>query len=202
MPNIVTCQECSKQGSKNSAEITMRGGAIELQALMVCLSDSSHQWPIIMRHDQIWSTHGALPVSESSKLRSVPKGIVQDVKEAERAHFARCYKASVVMCRRALQLAFEKKLGAENKYLTLGPLIDMARKQKKPLLDPRTFSFVERIKDTGDGGAHGSVDIDPQEVGVVIFDTVGVLNELFDDTIKKPGEGKRQILKLNEARTI
>ena len=89
-------------------------GRILLEGIVTCEAeehpDGSHSMPIRIRDNVIESTDPGMPISESRNLDSqVPDGIVQDVEEAERAHFTRCYKASVIMCRRAMQLGLIDK---------------------------------------------------------------------------------------------
>ena len=190
MPNLLSCSKCRKEGRESTAQITLRplgGHDMVLRGVLECEHDG-HRWPIAVRADQLLAVGTALPVAESAKLhRHVPKGIQQDVREAEDAHFAGTYKASVVMCRRALQLALEERLGIpEEQRLTLGPLLKKQKARQPPLLDDRTEQLAYRIKDEGDGGAHSPVSVDPKDAEVVIHDTVVVLNELFPKTERTP----------------
>jgi hypothetical protein len=109
----------------------------------------------------------------------VPEGLKQDIEEAEKCHFAFSYKAAVVMCRRALQLALEDKLGLSGKRLPLGPLLDEERKNNPKLFTDSEYAFALRIKELGDEGAHKIVTLEPKTVEVAIHDTVRLLNKLY-----------------------
>ena len=115
----------------------------------------------------------SLPVAQSDNLKgSVPGDLRDDVKEAERAHYHECYKACVTMCRRALQLALT------DKGIPDGPLGAML-KQASNLLQPDTHTLVSTIKGFGDIGAHRRDQLEPEEVRMVIYAAVRMLNELF-----------------------
>jgi len=178
MPQYTECARCQKGKRASLIEVACHRigpqGDIELRGIVKCLVDD-HEWPITIRDDVIVSTTQSLPISESAKLSSdVPGGIVQDVQEAERAHFAYCYKASVVMCRRAMQLALVDKGIADG---PLGKMLDQARKRN--LLTDRTDALVTGIQDYGGGAAHSKEEISAEEARMMIFTTVRVLNELF-----------------------
>ena len=149
---------------------------VEVQGIITCLFDG-HQRPLKLTNNIIESTSPTLPVAESGRLNSlVSDGLRQDIQEAERAHFAHCYKACVTMCRRAMQIALEDK-GAVGR--TLGPLLENARAKTPPLLTPRADAMAEGIKEYGDGGAHRREEIDPVDAAQVVHVAVMVLNELF-----------------------
>jgi len=187
------CREC-EGGRKNSSgdnigaepiiEFSLRRkgrhGGIELRGVFTCSHDG-HKWPVLIKDDVVIETGLTLPAAYSENLLpGVPVGIVQDVKESELAHFSQCYKASVVMCRRALQLALEEKLGSGSVGLTLGPLLSkVTTSGTDKLLDAQHMSFAERVKEYGDSGAHRVDDLSPNTVGVAIHDTVEILNYLY-----------------------
>ena len=149
-----------------------------LEGIVTCLHDG-HRRPVKIVNNLIDETAPKLPVDESKNLTaSVDKDLVQDIEEAERTYFALAYKASVVMCRRAIQLAIERKPGAPQK-VTLGPLLDWLRIQKPALVNNRVMSLADGIKDYGDGGAHRPETFSPSEVAMVIHNTVTVLNGLM-----------------------
>jgi len=122
-----------------------------------------------------------MPVTESRKLApevaKLREDIVQGVQEAEDTYFYRAYKASVVMCRRAVQLALEHHTGKQG--LTLGPLLIHGRTLTPPALLPQTDQFAERILNLGNEGAHKRVPFDPDDVRTAIHDSVVVVNELL-----------------------
>ncbi len=190
MPAEVRCPDCTQHIIENRGwpstdpRIIVRcvrgdgehGQHLELKGIVTC-TVHGHRRPIKLVNDSIDETAPNMPIEESRKLRDVPKGIVEDVQEAERAHFAQCYKAVAVMCRRAIQLALEDKTKSTGK--TLGPLLDEARQRTPLLLKAEGDSLAERVHHLGDAGAHKTVTLDPKGVEVAIFDTVVVLNELY-----------------------
>jgi len=116
-----------------------------------------------------------MPISESTNLLpGVPLGIQQDVQEAERCHFAQCYKASVVMCRRALQLGLIEKGISDTRLKTM-----IQNASDKGILTGRNVALAESIKDFGDGGAHRPENITAQDANLTIYACVGLLNEMF-----------------------
>jgi len=133
----------------------------------------------IKTDDVVQSTEQMMPILESASLsQSVLAGIVQDIQEAERAHFAQLYKASVVMCRRAIQLG----LGAPPHNITDGPFSRMltdAQAKTPSSLSSRGFVLAEAVKDYGDAGAHRIEEISASDARTAIFSAVKVLNELF-----------------------
>ena len=129
--------------------------------------------------DVIKSTEEMMPVVASPSLHAaVPPGIVQDIQDAERAHFAQIYTASVVMCRRAAQLG----LTEPPHNIPDGPftrMIEDARQKTPQPLSARGFMQIEGVKDYGDGGAHRVEEISAADATTAIISTVAVLNELF-----------------------
>ena len=195
MPSPVTCRKCQAEGHTppGRAEITFRqlqGVSLELRGLLRCLCDrcDGDRWPITMREEEIIETAPSLPVSEAERLSSnicnTYQGLVEDVEEAETAHFAQNYKSSAVMCRRALQLAFEDRLTAKQVQLqqqeTLGTLLGIVKNTNPISLASQFITYAERVKDFGNEGAHSRVGhLEPSDVAVVIHDTVVILNELY-----------------------
>ena len=174
------CKKCDDGNRSEDSPIEVRcdrhnrAKGAEFEGIMTCLIDG-HRWPIKLSRDHIIYTEIALPIGESANLvSSVTEYIVQDVQEAELAHFSRCYKASAVMCRRAMQLGLEQQ-GIPD--AALGHMLQQA--QGKDLLTPRTAVFAEAIKGMGDAAAHRKEDLTDREVSIMIFTTVRVLNELF-----------------------
>ena len=150
---------------------------VSLRGIVTCDFDG-HQWPVVLGNNVIDETYSAMPTDESRRMKpSIKEGLRQDIEEAERAHFAGCFKACVTMCRRAMQIALEDK-GAVGR--TLGPLLENARAKNPPLLAKREDMLAEGIKDFGDGGAHRREEIDPRDAAQVVHVAVSVLNELCD----------------------
>jgi hypothetical protein len=176
---IIECAKCGQSAllSLQRPGVTNLSNDLEFRGIVRC-SGEGHEWPMAIKTDNIiQNTAQMMPVLESTSLsQKVPVGIVQDIQEAERDHFAQSYKSAVVMCRRALQLALEDK-GVTGR--TLGPMLTTARSMTPPLLSARTDALAEGIKDYGDGGAHRREDIDAATAALVIHVTAQALNEIF-----------------------
>lgn len=197
MPEI-RCPQCVSKAATGQrlnldAELTLNRAVIgihpsttlakgmQLDGVLTCLRDG-YRWPITILNDTIVRTAPEMPVSEAQKLHgTVPEGLVEDLQEAERCHFANSLKASAVMCRRALQLGLEDRgvTVPGNSKPTLGLLLAEARKVTPPLLQNDTFLLADGIKDFGDAGAHKRVPLDERGASTVIYVSVRVLNELF-----------------------
>ena len=179
MPQV----SCSQCGQKIRLSATGKGipqkihDGIELRGMLHCLRDG-HRWPITMLGDEFLETSRTMPITESVKLYSrVRDNIREDVEEAEACHYAESWKASVMMCRRAIQIGLEDLIGVHGQ--TLGPLLILARHLPRPLLTHKADQLADRIHNLGDEAAHGKITYDPKTVEVVIHDTVMVLNELY-----------------------
>ena len=175
----ITCPSC-KWPITVECERTGRGSGIKLEGILTCSHSqcNGHSWPIVIEDNRLVYTESSMPTRATVRLSEgvVPVGLLDDLKEAERAHFSQCYKGTVVICRRILQLALEDK---DAKGRTLGPLLDNARAMKPPLLSKRADTLAEGIKDYGDGGAHREEPIDRQDAAMMIHVTAMILNELY-----------------------
>ena len=182
MANL-TCPKCfKKQADGGKARLSVMTVECTPDARMVgivqCLI-CGHELPITIESGFIQKIDIALPGAQSDNLHStVPPDIKEDIKEAERANYHQCYKACVTMCRRALQLGLIDK-GIEDKPLQ--SMLDNAL--DKALLGPKTYSLATSIKGYGDIGAHRREELEPKEVDLVIYATVKMLNELFENSI-------------------
>jgi len=167
---VVTCH---RGGDPNASY-----QAVELEGVITCKRDG-HKRPIKLIDNMIDETQQDLPATESRKLTDVIQenapGLVEDIEEAERAYFSLCFKASVVMCRRALQLALEAKTSITGQ--TLGPLLNAV--EKMGMVDAREMQLARRVLDYGNHAAHQTGALDPEQVRVIIFDTVQVLNHVY-----------------------
>jgi len=170
----IRCEECGRTGEMRLSPHASGAKGFLLAGIVTCLEDG-HQWPIKIRNDVVVETKEMMPVHESDSLiAEVPEGLIQDVEEAERAHFGQCYKASVVMCRRALQLALVEK-GISDK-----PFSIMLREAEQcGILTGRNVGLAETIKDLGDAGAHRREEITAQDANLMIYASVRLLNEMF-----------------------
>jgi hypothetical protein len=175
MPTMVVCSGCQQKGEYCHTEISLVsrvGQGIEIRGVITCLQDG-HQWPVVIDSDAIGQT--APTLAGLSRTTNVPQGIAQDVEEARRAHFMQCYKASVVMCRRAMQR------GLIDRGIPDDSLQRMLNKAKTEgtIKDERAYGTASAVKDYGDAGAHRRAELTHDEVGGVILATTLLLNELF-----------------------
>ena len=129
------CPECAKQDSgRAGAHFTLQvTGEVNLRGVITCLYHHKVRIPVAFENSWPDSTAPTMPVAESERLdRRIPQDVRQDIEEAEECHFNRTYKAASVMCRRALQLAYEVLLQKHisGKQHTLGSLIPIAKENK------------------------------------------------------------------------
>jgi hypothetical protein len=177
----ISCAKCrqSAEFSLMRRQRSTQSADLEFRGIVTCYREG-HRWPITIKTDNILqSTDPNLPVSESFNLSSkVPPALIQDVKDAEETHFAGVYRASVVMCRRALQLGFQ-----ENPYnISDGPYSRMVQNLmnlSNPPLSPGTHGLAVSIGEYGGQGAHDPKPVSEAEARSAIFTTVKVLSELF-----------------------
>jgi hypothetical protein len=164
-------QNCLKNAREEPFEVQCKNGA-QIRGIITCLN-CNHEWPITIDNGHIKEIAVALPAVQSDQLHeSVPLDIQDDVQEAERANYSQCYKACVTMCRRALQL------GLIDREIADGPLSGMLE-EAKTLLDEDTYALAKSIKGYGDIGTHRREELNPEEVRMVIYAAVRMLNEIF-----------------------
>ena len=170
---LINCPKC--QGVKRGPPIKVEcEPEAEMRGIIKCLA-CGHEFPITMSKNYIQKLDTALPGIQSDLLTpSVSPDIQDDVREAERAHYAQCYKACVTMCRRALQLGLID-IGIPDGKLSV--MLKAAHKQEK--LNQKTYDLATTIKGFGDIGAHRREKLKPIEIQMVIHATVNMLNELF-----------------------
>ena len=145
---------------------------IDASVVLTCTRTACNStWFLKLRDDQIIPIQGAW--SGKDFVDEVPKGLVQDVLEADKARLVGAYKGAVVICRRVLQLGLEV-LGAERR--TLGPVRVDA--ENKGLITPRESVQIHGIQDYGDGGAHRVEEFEEYQIVFVISGTINVLNSL------------------------
>ena len=177
----VACAECGQRADltlfRNSRSASSRD--LEFSGTITCTGDQ-HEWPMAIKTDNlVQSTDQMMPVLESATLGpNVPDGLRQDIEEAESSHFARVYKASAVMCRRAVQLG----LAEPPHNIADGPfskMLEEAERREPPPLTPTGFIHAKTVKDYGDIGAHRTENISALDARTAVFSAVKVLNELF-----------------------
>jgi hypothetical protein len=169
----IDCPDCVASGYPREFIIDTHGD-FEMKGVIKCLRCGLER-PFALAHEYFRELSIPLPGEQSSRLHSsVPSDIKEDIQEAEKAHYAQCYKATVTMCRRAVQLALI------DNHIKDGPLGRMLRIAKnKGLLNKDTHSLATSIKHYGDIGAHRRELLELQEVPMVIYMAVKMLNELF-----------------------
>lgn len=170
------CPGC--QTSKRTSTMFIEcANDVELRGIVRCLI-CNYELPITMRNGMPIKIDDALPGTQSDQLNSsVPIDVKEDLKEAERAHYNLCDKACVTMCRRALQLGLID-IGIEDK--SLSSMLKEAYDKNK--IEANTYQLATSIKGYGDIGAHRRDKLNSQEVSMVIYATVKMLNELFGKT--------------------
>jgi hypothetical protein len=177
------CPKCLEQKRSNFLKLEVFSRDYEIRGTIRCLKDQ-HERPIVMTKNYLQQLDVSLPGEQSSRLNlSVPDDIKDDIREAERANYAQCYKACVTMCRRALQLGLVEKNIADGK---LSVMLKEARASNK--LEQNTFDLATTIKSYGDIGVHRNEKLEPEEVKLVIYAAVRMLNELFKPEDKKPNK--------------
>lgn len=169
----IQCVNC--QGKKRTNPITVECGPTAIfEGIVTCLA-CGHEIPVTIQDSYLKKLDVALPGMQSDKLHpSVTEDITEDIKEAERANYSQCLKACVTMCRRALQLGL---IDREIDEMPLGRMLKIAFDKK--LLTQDTYFLSTSIKGFGDIGAHRREKLEPEEVKLVIYATVRMLNELF-----------------------
>lgn len=175
----IKCPVCHGK-SRDSAISVECNPQAQMRGIIKCLA-CEHEWPITIESSFITKIDVSLPGAQSDKLGDlVPTDLKDDVKEAERANYSQCHKACVAMCRRALQLGLIEKGIPDG---GLGGMIESAKTQK--LIEQKIFDLAMSIKGFGDIGVHRKVELESQEVNLVIYATVRMLNELFKETDKE-----------------
>ena len=174
------CSEC-QHGATLKFESNYRNKTSDLilRGTVMCTKDG-HEWPISVKTNDITlSTEQEMPVLESQQLGgNVPLGLIEDIEQAEQAHFARVYKASVIVCRRAVQLG----LAAPPHNIpdrNFAAMIVDAQAIAPPVLSARGFIHLEGVKEYADIGAHRTEEITAMDSRAAIFSAVNVLKELF-----------------------
>jgi uncharacterized protein YbaR (Trm112 family) len=171
----VICSNCQGMKRNHPIAVDCSPGA-KLKGVVTCL-ECNHAFPIVIQNGFITEQLPSMPISQSSKLSNkVPSDIKEYVQEAETAYFHECYKSSVIMCRRALQLSLIEKGIPDNR---LGVMLDNA----KSFFDEETFQIAKSIKYFGDVGVHRKFKIDTFLVGTVIYLTTTMLNELYNSEL-------------------
>ena len=167
------CPKCIELEQATSIRIDCAGD-VRVKGIIQCL-ECQHEFPFVMFRSYIQRLDIALPGAQSDRLNSlVPPDIREDIQEAERANYAQCYKACVTMCRRALQL------GLIDKGIGDAPLSKMIKDAlDNKLIEQKAYDLATSIKGYGDIGAHRREKLEGQEVNMVIYATVRMLNELF-----------------------
>lgn len=126
----------------------------------------------------------------------VPADIAKDFKEALRCRWIKAYKATVVMCGRALQ-ASAMEMGAESTKPLKGQIDEL---REKGLITEPLKNFAHAVRLTRNVGAHpdedGLKDVDEKDADKIIkftqeyFHHVYVMPALLEGPPEKPPEEK------------
>jgi hypothetical protein len=104
----------------------------------------------------VYEAHYPLGTPNDTIAKEIPAEIGRDFQEAIRCQWIKAFKATVLMCRRSLQVSCDKE-GAEGKDL-YSQIDDLARKQR---ITETLKKMAHRIRLLGKRGAHGDYsDID------------------------------------------
>ena len=146
----------------------------QLIGTLTCLIDGT-EWSVVVRRDRLESSAALSLGSASQRLnKTVPSDIAADMKEAERAHFSQCDRASVALCRHAL------RLGLLERGITDGPLGSMlGRASTLGLLTDSTHELSLSLKGYAETGPYRWEQPPHPEMEMMIYSTVLMLNELF-----------------------
>ena len=94
--------------------------------------------------------HYPLETPDDSLPEEIPEEISRDLKEALRCHWIKSFKATVLMCRRALQASCDKEQAAGKDLHS--QIADLADKQR---ITGTLKKMAHRIRLLGKKGAHG-----------------------------------------------
>ncbi len=176
MGALILCPICEDTPQRRNRRIQIDCmGEVEMIGLITCLDDK-HQMSVELRRDIQVEARQNLPVSESALLIGVPLGLVEDVHEAERAYLFGAYKACVVMCRRALQLALREKKVTD---APLSKMLANAKKRYPRRITEEIYSLAMSIKNIGDKGAHRKEQVTAKQASIAIYATADLLRALF-----------------------
>jgi len=98
-----------------------------------------------------FSLVGVFPIGKPNEAvdKSVPKGVAEDFKEAQRCYFIKANRATAIMCRRSLETS-TADLGAQGKNLR-AKIDDLSSKGR---ITQVLRDFAHHLRATGNLGAH------------------------------------------------
>ncbi len=166
--------DCTKPHARKPAFVLECHTGYTLRGIITC-TEHKNSFPIVVEEGVLRELSRELPTVYYKRLsENIKDDVREDIKEAEIANYNQCYKASVTMCRRALQL------GLIDRGIKDGRLDNMLKvAHTSKLLTDDTYTFATSVKGFGDIGAHRREYIEPDEVILVIRTAVRILNELF-----------------------
>lgn len=132
----------------------------------------------------VYYAHYPLSTPDDALPEQIPVHIRSDFQEAIRAEWIKAYKATVLMCRRALQTSCDTEKAAGNDLYT--QIDDLAAKQtiNRPLKD-----MAHRIRLLGKKGAHGDYsDIDDTITPEDASDAITFMRHYFEHVYVLPAK--------------
>jgi hypothetical protein len=191
MANQIRCPKCQEDGHLTIIQVRLDGNA-EIKGIIKCYRDGLER-PIVVGGSSyggdILHIAQSLPDEQSTKLHSdVPNDIKEDVREAERASWSACYRASAAMCRRALQIGL---IDSGIKDAPLEVMLEEAYNSK--LLTDDTYIQAKSIRTYGNIAVHRKQQIDGHLIGTILYVLVEMLNEIFDPERQEIAKRKRNI---------
>lgn len=177
MPIDLVCPICEATKDRSGRQIGVNSsGNGEIQGIVTCLADG-HQMSFHLVRNTMRSASQELPLGTiTSSLGIVPAGLVEDIREAQRALLFGAYKACAVMCRRALQLGL---LDRRIKDAPLSRMLNEARKKYPNKIDDEVYSLAMSIKNLGDKGAHRREEVTRDQAYVAVLAAAKMLGVLF-----------------------
>jgi Domain of unknown function (DUF4145) len=133
--------------------------------------------PINLHHSKyVYAKHYPLGTPNDSVDEVVPKEVATDFQEALRCHWIKAHKATVLMCRRALQTSCDLERAAGKDLYT--QIDDLAAKQR--ITEPLK-KMAHRIRLLGKKGAHGDYsDIDDTVTRDDASDSIKFVNHYLE----------------------
>ncbi len=125
-------------------------------------------------------------VSDFTPIEGAPPEVNEDFIEAQKCHDAEAYKATVVICRRALEsMADFQQAKGKNLFEKIEDL------HNREVISKRTFEIATRVRQFGNYGAHPKDDllteVTPQDAGAILEITRHLLKDVYEipETVRK-----------------
>lgn len=113
---------------------------------------------------------------------SIPKEIAQDYVEAVKVYDAGAPRATVAMCRRAIQAAaIERGANRDKRFMD-----QIAELREKAIISPSMKDLADTVRMIGNWGAHPQEDSIKEVTGEDANDVVGFTHEFLDQLYTSP----------------